>query len=55
MFERVMTQDLYGNKSLIPLFGEQMQSFVTALQSLDRIFLCFCISTFSVYFSVCQT
>lgn len=55
MFEQVMTQDLYGNKSLIPLFGEQTQSFVTVLQSLDRVFLRFCISTFSIYSAVGQT
>lgn len=49
MFEQVMTQDLYGNKSLIPLFGEKMLSFVTVLQSLDRIPLHFCIGISSVY------
>lgn len=45
MFEQMMTQNLYGNKTLIPLFGKKTCTLEPVIVSVGR----------ECYFSLCQT
>lgn len=51
MFEQMMTQNLYGNKTLIPLFGRKTligQEICTLEAVISSVW-------FLSYFSLCQT